>query len=53
MSHAPNEVISPSFTAFVLSYVQLMKILTGFPVTIQGVSMQNMNQIWIGWNLGT
>ncbi len=48
-----NQVTSPSFTVFVLSYVQLMKMLTGFPATIRGVSMQNMNQMQISWNLGT
>jgi len=48
-----NQVTSPSFTVFVLSYVQLTKILTGFPATIQGVFMQNMNQTRISWNLGT
>ena len=27
-----------------------MKSLTGFLAIIQGVSMQNMNQMWISWN---
>jgi hypothetical protein len=45
-------VISPSFAVFVPNFVQLTKNLTGLPATIQDVSMQNMNQTWISWNLG-
>ena len=45
--HALNQVILPSFTVFVLSYVQPTKILTGFPATTQDVSMKNMSQMQI------
>jgi hypothetical protein len=51
--HALNQVILPSFTVFMLSYVQPTKILTGFPATTRGVSMQNTSQTRISWNLGT
>ena len=51
-SSNPNKVTSSLFTVFVLSYVHLTKISTGFPATTRGVSTNykpNVTQLESGY----